>query len=158
MDVSLAPSERPRVRPVTATAKLLIAALALTASLFPLLYLYVGAYAQVARNEYHRQAAVTRLRDLEAENARLRCRIDAARAPVRIIAATAAQQLVLADPATGVDYILLPAGARPGQPQPAPPAPAWTVAQKQRTVAMLAALTSGPPTAQASTLYCLRQR
>jgi hypothetical protein len=146
-DKSLAPSERPEVRPVIATVKPVIAALALTATL-ALLALYVHAYDQVARNEYRRQAIFGELRALDVENAQLRCQIDAARSQARLELAAASQHLVRADPAQGTDYLLLPADlarSRPG----AKGAPTWVITRKQELAARFASLLTPPPTTQA---------
>lgn len=146
-DSSFAPSERPESRPLAAPVKAMIAALALTATLFLGALGYVGGYAGVTRNEYQRQAMVQELRRLEAENARLRCQIDAAGSQAHIMAAATQQDLVQADPARDVDYLVLAPGSQPTLAQaPAPTAP---IAYKRRLVAAGLRLLS-PPTVAAA--------
>jgi hypothetical protein len=116
-DIQFAPSERPkRRRPIVAANLPVIAAHALTASFIILALVHVSSYARLAQLEYRRQALVTASRQLEAANAQLRFEVERARAQERIT--TSAQQwgMALADPASQVDYIVLPAaaGARRG--------------------------------------------
>jgi len=144
-DVSLAPSERTDVcRPASARSRLAFVALALTATLSVLIaVVYVGAYARVTENEYTRQALYRELRSLEVENARLRCDIDALRSQAHLVAAATAQQLVPADPATGVDYVLVPSPGQ-GEANPAGTAPTWLLARKEQVAAALTGVISPP--------------
>jgi hypothetical protein len=108
-DYKFAPSERPkRRRPIAATNKPVIAALALTASFCLISALHVASYAGLARLEYRRQAAVAQVRRLEADNTKLRFDVEQARAQERVVGIAQQWGMALADPASQVDYIILP--------------------------------------------------
>jgi len=108
-DIKFAPSERPkRRRPIAAANTPVIAALALTASFFVVSALHVSSYAGLAKLEYRRQALAAEARSLEAENTRLRFDVERARAQERVVGIAQQWGMTLADPASQVDYIILP--------------------------------------------------
>jgi len=111
-DIKFAPSERPkRRRPIAAANAPVIAALALTASFIIAALFHVNAYARLAQLEYRRQALIADARLLDAANIQLRFEIERARAQERVVAVAQQWGLALADPASEVDYIVLPAAA-----------------------------------------------
>ncbi|UCH36123.1 MAG: hypothetical protein JSV65_07140 [Armatimonadota bacterium] len=108
-DFKFAPSERPkRRRPIAATHRPVIAALALTASFIIAGLVYVSSYARVAQLEYRRQALVAEARSFEAANTQLRFDVEQARAQERVVSVAQQWGMALADPASEVDYIVLP--------------------------------------------------
>lgn len=114
-DITFAPSERPkRRRPIAATNGPLIAALALTASFILAALVHVSSYARLAQLEYRRQALVAEARGLEAANMQLRFEIERARTQERVTAIAEQWGMTLSDPASEVDYVVLPAAAEEG--------------------------------------------
>ncbi len=73
--------------------------------------MHVSSYARLAHLEYRRQALVAESRCLEAANMQLRFEVERARAQGRVTAAAQEWGMTLADPASQVDYVLLPAAA-----------------------------------------------
>ena len=114
-DIHFAPSERPkRRRPIAAANRPVIAALALTASFILAALFHVSSYARLAGLEYRRQALLAEARLVEAANMQLRFEVERGRAQERVTAIACNWGMTLADPASGVDYIVLPAaGDRP---------------------------------------------
>lgn len=111
-DFKFAPSERPkRRRPIAAATTPVIAALALTASFILAALIHVSSYARLAQLEYRRQALASEARLIEAGNMQLRFEVERARAQERVVTVAQSLGMGLVEPASQVDYIIMPTAA-----------------------------------------------